>query len=424
MAELEATSAGTGVGTGQGGVARRAGLLSLPVVVAALGYFVDIYDLLLFGIIRKPSLAALGVPPGQVLDVGAHLLNMQMYGMLVGGILWGVLGDRRGRLSVLFGSIILYSLANIANGFVQDVDQYAWMRLFAGVGLAGELGAGITLVSESIDRERRGLATTIVAGVGICGALVAVAVSKVATWKVAFFIGGGLGLALLALRIGVLESGMFKRIAQEKVSRGNFLALFTSGPRLRRYLAVILCGVPIWYFVGVVVIFSPELGAALGMAHPPVAANAIFWSYLGLALGDFGSGWTSQWLRSRKRALRLFILGEALAVAVLFLVGTRSATLYYACCVLGGFAAGYWAVFVTVGAEQFGTNLRATAATTVPNFVRGMVPLLTTSFTYLGHKAGLPVSAMVVGGVTVAIAFLATFGLEETFGKDLDYVEE
>jgi putative MFS transporter len=420
MAELEASSAGSG----QGGMARSVGLLSLPVIVAALGYFVDIYDLLLFGIIRKPSLAALGVPAGQVLDVGAHLLNMQMIGMLMGGILWGVLGDRRGRLSVLFGSIILYSLANIANGLVQTVDQYAWMRLFAGVGLAGELGAGITLVSESIDKERRGLATTIVAGVGICGALVAVAVSKLATWKVAFFIGGGLGLALLALRIGVLESGMFERLARKKVSRGNFFALFTSGRRLKRYLSVILCGVPIWYLIGVVVIFSPELGAALGMKPAPVAANAIFWSYFGLVLGDFGSGWISQWLRSRKRALRVFIAAEALTVAVLFAVGVRSASLYYACCVLAGFAAGYWAVFVTVAAEQFGTNLRATAATTVPNFVRGMVPLMTTSFTALGHRVGLPLSAMVVGGVTMAIAFVATFGLEETFGKDLDYVEE
>ena len=416
MAELTATS------DGASGTSSR--LLSLAVVVAALGYLVDIYDLILFSVIRVPSLKAIGVPAGQMLETSTHILNMQMYGMLLGGILWGVLGDRRGRLSVLFASIILYSLANIANGFVHTVEQYGWLRIVAGIGLAGELGAGITLVSESIDKKWRGYATTIVAGVGVCGALIAVGVSRLADWRTAYFIGGGLGLALLALRVGVLESGMFKRTALQSVTRGNFFALLTNPRRLRRYLSVILTGVPIWFFIGILLTFSSDLGTALKMEPAPTGANSVFWGYFGLALGDFGAGWLSQKLGSRKRTLRIFIAGVAVTVPLMFVFGTRSTTWFYVFCVICGFAAGYWAVFVTVAAEQFGTNLRATATTTVPNFVRGLVPLLTLSFKNLAHPYGLPTSAMIVGAVAIVVAFLATFGLEETFGKDLDYVED
>jgi MFS family permease len=398
-------------------------VLNLVVVVAALGYMVDIYDLILFLIIRVPSLRGIGVPEGRMLEVGAHLVNMQMLGMLTGGLLWGILGDLRGRLSVLFGSIILYSLANIANGFVQTIDQYAVLRFVAGVGLAGELGAGITLVSESVHRGVRGKSTAIVAGVGISGAILAVFVSKLVPWHVAYFIGGGLGLALLALRIGVYESGMFKKAVTEGVSRGNFFQLFTDPRRALRYVCVILAGVPIWFFVGILLAFSPELGAAMGMAVKPKAGDAVLWGYVGLTIGDFASGWISQWLGSRKRALVLFIVATAVGFVLYFTVAPRSPFAFYACCALGGLATGYWAVFVTIAAEQFGTNLRATATTTVPNFVRGLVPLLTISFRALAPKVGLAQSAMIVGAVTVTVAFLAVLGLDETFGKDLDFVE-
>ena len=153
------------------GATRRA--VSLAVLVAALGYFVDIYDLILFGAVRGPSLQALGFSPADVQDKGILLLQLQMGGMLVGGILWGIIGDRRGRLSVLFGSIILYSIANLVNGTVDTLTGYAICRVIAGIGLAGELGAGITLVSELMDKERRGLGTTIVAATGILGGVVA-----------------------------------------------------------------------------------------------------------------------------------------------------------------------------------------------------------------------------------------------------------
>jgi MFS family permease len=278
--------------------------VALAVVVAALGYFVDIYDLILFGVVRKPSLAALGVAPADMQAVGERLLNYQMIGMLLGGVVWGVLGDKRGRLSVLFGSIITYSLANIANGFVGDVDTYAWLRLIAGVGLAGELGAGITLVSELVPARSRGWATTIVATVGIAGGVVATLVGDAVHWRTAYYIGGGLGLALLALRLGVRESAMFAAVrGATHVGRGRILALVRTPARLRRYLTVILIGVPIWYVVGILVFFSAEIGGALGVTPAPRPAEALRYCYAGLAVGDLASGALSQVWRSRRKAI-------------------------------------------------------------------------------------------------------------------------
>ena len=397
----------------------------LAVVVAALGYLVDIYDLILFSVVRIPSLRAIGVGPESIDLVGQKLLNWQMTGMLVGGVLWGILGDKRGRLSVLFGSILLYSIANIANGFVSDVDTYAWLRFIAGVGLAGELGAGITLVTELLDARTRGWATTLVAGVGICGAMLAVGVSKIAEWNVAYWIGGGLGLGLLVLRVGVLESGMFARLRERaEVSRGNFLALFASASRVRRYLGIVLVGVPIWYAIGILVSFCNAIGAAMGMTEIPEPPIAVFFAYLGLAIGDFASGWLSQLAQSRRRALLTFVVINAVAVVYYFTIGRLSTTLFYAGCLLLGIANGYWAVFVTVAAEQFGTNLRATAATTAPNFVRGsLVPV---SLAYLALDAALdnkPLAAAIVGAIVITASAIALLGIEETYGKDLDFVE-
>jgi MFS family permease len=403
---------------------RAARAARLAVLVAALGYFVDIYDLILFAIVRKKSLEGIGLPPDQVLDKGVLLINMQMGGMLIGGIAWGILGDKRGRLSVLFGSIVLYSIANIANSFVTSVPQYALARFVAGVGLAGELGAGITLVSESLEKETRGYGTTIVATLGITGAVVGALVAGLVTWRTSYVIGGCLGLALLVLRVGVYESGMFEKIrASSDVSRGNFFLLFSNARRAARYVGVILVGVPIWYAVGILVTFSPEIGAALGMKPAPEAAKAVLWCYVGLALGDFGSGALSQLARSRKRVLLGFLLLTCVAIAAYFSVGTRSLVSFYAVCAVLGFATGYWAVFVTVASEQFGTNVRATATTTAPNFVRGAVVPLTTLFAALKPRLGVPWAAAAVGIGTMIIALVALRALDETYGKDLEYLE-
>ncbi len=397
----------------------------LAVVVAALGYFVDIYDLILFGVVRKPSLAALGVPVAEMQVVGERLLNYQMFGMLVGGVVWGVLGDKRGRLSVLFGSIITYSLANIANGFVEDVDTYAWLRLIAGIGLAGELGAGITLVSELVPTRSRGWATTIVATVGIAGGVVATLVGDAVPWRTAYFIGGGMGLALLGLRLGVRESAMFAAVrGAGGVARGRIVALITSPARLRRYLAVVLVGVPIWYVVGILVFFSAEIGGALGVTPAPRPAEALRYCYVGLALGDLASGALSQLLRSRRRAIGAFLALTTAGTIGYFTVGASSPTAFLACCAVIGLGAGYWAVFVTSAAEQFGTNLRATVSTTAPNVVRGaLVPM---TFAYREARAawGIVPGAIAVGVGVLALAVVALALLDETHGRDLDFVDD
>ena len=404
---------------------------TLAVIVAALGYFVDIYDLILFGTVRKPSLIELGYTSSEGLtNQGLFLFNMQMGGLIVGGILWGTLGDKRGRLSVLFGSIITYSLANLANSAVTSIEQYAVCRAIAGIGLAGELGAGITLVSELMDKRRRGIATAIVAGVGICGGVAAgivgggiPAIWEGAYWRTAYFVGGCMGLALLALRIGVVESGMFHATAKTTAIRGNFLSLFSSGKRAARYLGLIAVGVPVWYVIGILVTFSDRVGGALGLHPEPRPATALMFCYAGCAAGDVLSGLLSQWLGSRRRAIAIFLALATAAVIAYFTIGGTSSTTFYAMCTILGATSGYWAVFVTTAAEQFGTNLRATVATTTPNFVRGSAVLLALGFQELQRPLGVVGAAAAVGVFAIGVAVVGLIYLRETFGVDLDFVE-
>ena len=405
-----------------------AGLFSAIVIVASLGYFVDIYDLVLFSIVRVKSLNGIGITEAaEVTNQGLYLLNMQMGGMLLGGILWGILGDKRGRLSVLFGSILLYSLANIANGFVQNIDQYGWMRLIAGIGLAGELGAGITLVSETLPKEKRGYGTMIIATVGVSGAMVAYWVGETFGWRNAYFIGGGLGLALLLLRAGVFESGMFEETKKSDVKRGNFLSLFTNSARLSKYIRCLLVGVPFWFLAGILITLAPEFGKVFKLQGPVTGGLSIFWCYFGLTLGDFTSGGLSQLFKSRMRTLQVFILASAVAVSY-YLFGLHGAntTMFYTACFFVGYAGGFWALFVTVSAEEFGTNIRSTVATTAPNFARGALVLITIVFKFLKGKPslGLVGAAAIIGAVLLVLAFISASTLPETYGKDLDYVEE
>ena len=395
----------------------------LAVLVAALGYFVDIYDLLLFSIVRVSSLKSLGVSETELLNKGVLLINCQMAGLLIGGVLWGILGDKKGRLSVLFGSIFLYSIANLCNGWVQTVDQYAVLRFIAGIGLAGELGAGITLVSELMPRQTRGYGTTIVAAFGLLGAVAAALIGDSFEWRVAYFIGGGMGLCLLALRLGLSESRIFSRMKEKNIQTGNFLGLLKS-KNIIKYLSIILIGVPIWFTIGILITFSPEFGRAFHMSVIPSASKAVMFSYLALSLGDLSSGLISQWVQSRKKVILGFILLLLVAIILYFLIAGQSLVIYYSLCGLLGFACGYWALFVTMASEQFGTNIRATVTTTAPNFVRGSVIPLTLSFQFLNPLIGLQISAMVVGGVFLLLALFALSRLEETFSRDLNFHEE
>lgn len=406
-------------------------VLNMAVIIAALGYFVDIYDLLLFGIVRVPSLQALGYSGDDLLNKGAFLLNWQMGGMLVGGILWGIIGDKRGRLSVLFGSIFLYSAANILNGTVNNLEMYAFYRFIAGVGLAGELGAGITLVSEVMTKEKRGYGTTIVAAFGIFGAVAGGIVAKLFDWRTAYYIGGALGIALLILRISAYESGMFHQLKNENVSRGDFFSLFTDRKRFSKYLKCILIGVPIWYVIGILITFGPEYAQKLGIAIDAATGktmitggNTIMYHYAGAATGALLCGLLSQYLQQRKKALFYFLIADTVFVFIyVFLKGASEAT-FYIVAFLFGIANGYWSVFMTVASEQFGTNIRATVTTTTPNFVRGSVVPMTSLFLLIKSSTGnIVTAALAVGILVLVIAFVALARTEETFGKDLDYTE-
>ncbi|HEX2787034.1 MAG TPA: MFS transporter [Ignavibacteria bacterium] len=393
------------------------------VLVSALGYFVDIYDLVLFGIVRVASLKALGLTDAEVTSTGIMLLNMQMGGMLVGGILWGILGDKKGRVSILFGSIILYSVMNVINGFVTDIPQYAIIRFLAGIGLAGELGAGITLVSETMSKEKRGYGNMIVAGVGVLGAVVAALVGDLTDWRNAYFIGGGMGFLILLLRVGVYESGMYTSIKHTNIPKGAFLKLFTNKKMFFKFLNCILLGLPLWFAVGVLVTFSPEFGKAFGFTTPVKAGLSIMFAYIGISAGDFLSGWISQILKSRKKVIHIFVSGVTVMLFVFLFFNKFGTTGMYVYCGLIGFACGYWVIMLSNASEQFGTNMRATVTTSVPNFIRGSVILSTLSFQFLNPITGIVYSALIVGLTTIIIAFIATSRLEETFGKDLGYVE-
>lgn len=403
---------------------KEVGVFSFPVIVAALGYFVDIYDLLLFSIIRIPSLRSLGLNDTQIAKQGLLIINIQMIGLLVGGIIWGILGDKKGRLKVLYASIILYSIGNIANGFVQTVGQYAIIRFITGIGLAGELGAGITLVTELLPKEKRGIGTSMVAGIGLTGAVVAFFLKEEFDWRTCYFIGGGLGFALLLLRVGVLESGMFKSIEKSNVSKGNFFLLFSSGRRLRKYLSSILIGLPTWYVIGILITFSKEFGTNMNVKGTIDPGKAIMFSYAAISIGDILAGFVSHWLRSRKKALYVYYVITAASVLWFFNLQGANVSELYVVSALMGFGTGFWAIFVTMAAEQFGTNIRATAATTVPNMVRGSLTLVSLLFTQLQTSTGDYVKAGWITGIVVLLIGITSVILsEETYHKDLDYLE-
>ncbi|PHM18586.1 MAG: MFS transporter [Sulfuricurvum sp. PD_MW2] len=398
-------------------------VLTLPVIVIAMGYFVDIYDLILFGVVRVSSLTELGLDKDGITLWGSYILNAQMAGMLIGGILWGILGDKKGRLSVLFASIILYSVANLLNAFVTNVEQYALLRFIAGIGLAGELGAGVTLVAEILPKELRGYGVMSIAAFGVLGVVAANIVAEHFAWRNAYIFGGVLGFLLLVLRFRVRESAMFEHHASGDVKRGQFFALFTHKKLFGKYIKAIVIGMPLWYVVGILVMFSPEFAKALAIEGEVKAGQALMYTYIGLSIGDLASGYLSQRLRSRKQAYTIFMALSVASVLYYFTLSGASAQAFYFGVFLLGVFCGYWALFITMAAEQFGTNIRATVATTVPNFVRGSVVPITSSFMLLKESMGVLGSAATVGVVVFTIALVALYFTRETFHEDLDYIE-
>ncbi len=406
------------------------------IIVSALGYFVDIYDLILFGVIRVQSLESLGYKGADNTILGEWLISIQMFGMLLGGILWGVLGDKKGRLSVLFGSILMYSVANFVNGFINSIESYAFWRFIAGIGLAGELGAGITLVSELMPKEIRGYGSTIIAAFGLLGGITAGLIGNYEwnignfeNWRLAYVIGGIMGLSLLILRIGVHESGIFEKSKEiENLKKGDFLSLFTDKEKFKKYLQCITIGIPTWVAVGILILFAPEFAKVLNVEVPEgekvKAGTAVMMAYAGLTVGDIFSGVISQILKSRKKAVALFIILTVLFSALYLFSPHVTLQTFYIFCFLIGFGAGFWAVFVTVASENFGTNIRATATTTIPNFVRGSVTLILPIYNFFSYITGnILYGALIVTLIFAGIALLSLTQMKETFHNDLDFVE-
>ncbi len=406
---------------------KQIGLLSLPVFVAALGYFVDVYDLLLFTIVRQTSVMSIGSTAETIIVDSAHIINWQMSGLLIGGILWGVLGDKKGRLKVLFGSILLYSVANILTSFVQNVDQYAYCRFIGGIGLAGELGAGITLVSEMLPKNKRGIGTSMVAGIGLSGAVFAYFTFKYTDdWRLCYQIGGVLGFFLLILRVKVAESFMFESAKLSQIDKGNFLMFFKNKKRFVKYITAILIGLPTWFVIGVLINYSNKFAATLYGINLIDSGRSIMLAYIGIATGDLLIGYVSQYFKSRKKALMLFYIFSIIGMVLFFSPFNNNDSRMYLICALLGFSTGYWAIFNQMAAEQFGTNLRATAATTIPNMVRGALPLINFLFLdILQKKLGWDIvqSGIFTGAVVMMITLIAYFYTEETYHKDLDYME-
>jgi MFS family permease len=403
-------------------------IFSLPVIVGALGFFVDIYDLLLFNIVRKSSFRDLGVPEDAMKDIGESIISWQMFGLTIGGILWGIMGDKKGRKSVLFGSILLYSLATIGNGFVQTVEQYTWLRFIAGLGLAGELGASITLTSELLPKEKRGIAAALIATSGVMGTITAYFVHNLSgeNWRLCYFIGGGMGIALLFLRVGVLDSKLYDVTKNAQVKMGNFLMILNNQERFWRYMRCIFIGLPVWFVIGVMISFSDEFAKRFGIEDFD-QPKALMLQYVALAFGDMGAGFLSNYLRSRKKTLLIYY-GILSFFMILFfaLKGGGSAFNMYAICMGLGFGSGISVVYITMSAEQFGTNLRATAAISIPNLVRGFLPLILVIFQYLRSDQMLNnyvTAAWVTGLFIVALGLWSVIKTKETFEKDLDYLE-
>ncbi|HAP01738.1 MAG TPA: MFS transporter [Bacteroidetes bacterium] len=397
-------------------------IFNIAVIVAALGYFVDIYDLILYILVRNPSLKDIGVPAEQMKQIGIHLFNYQMVGMLCGGIVWGILGDKKGRMTALFLTILIYSLANIANGFVQTVEQYQWLRFIAGFGLAGELGLGITLVTETMSKETRGYGTMIVAGVGLCGTVLAYLISEWG-WRETYWLGGILGLMLLVLRIYIHESGMYHSVKEQNVSRGNFLGVFTKGKQAYKFFLCILVGLPVWFVIGILISYASEFATYMNVQGTIAPSKAVLIHYVGAAIGSIVTGMLGQILHSRKKSLNISLITLLLFTVGYFYCFNASASVFYLFIFLMGISQGYWGVFVTVASEQFGTNIRSTITTTVPNFVRGAAAIMTTMWQSMSASSNIMQSAIIIGGVVILLSFLATYLIEETFGKELNYVE-
>jgi MFS family permease len=400
--------------------------VALGIIVSALGFFVDLYDIMALAAIGENSLKDIGVSENAIKGNLNYLQSMQMFGMLIGGFLWGIVGDKYGRLKVLFGSIILYSAFTLLNAFVTNTGQYVACRFLAGLGLAGELGAGITLVSEQMKKEKRGLGPAIIAGFGVLGAIVAVIVGKNYDWKTVYIVGGVLGFLLLILRFGVVESGLFKMAKLAKASKGNFLIILRNKNYLKKFICILLVGIPGWFVNGVMMQFSNYISKSMGMDPIPDKGKVIIFFFVALSLGDVLGGLVSQWLKSRKKSIYIFLFAHLLMLLLFFTVARTSVQLYYAIFAGLGLTVGFVIQLFTLAAENFGTNIRTLVTSSGLNLVRGWVIPLGALFAWMNGPLHIIEwkSVAIIAFSVALVSLLALTQLDETFHNDLEFVNE
>ena len=394
----------------------------LTVLVVALGYFIDAYDLLIFSAVRKVSLMDLGVAETDTLNIGISLLNFQLIGLMIGGVLWGILADKFGRKTILFSSILIYSISNIANSYISSVDMYYWLRFIAGIGLAGELGVGISLITENIAKERRTVSTTVVSFFGMLGAATGGWLGSVFHWQTCFLIGGFAGFLLLLLRLNVEESHMYLGIKDSKVKKGNILLILKNPKSLITYFFCTLAGSSSFLFIGMFIQSTPEFGKIFNISV--TAGVALVWYYVGASISEVIAGILSKLLKERKAPIYIFYAISLLAIVIFCVHTPSSPRIYYIHCSLLGFGLGWWSMLITLSAELFGVNTRATAATSIPTFARAWNIPFTSVFKNNIPKLGILNSAFAVGVIVIALAIISATTIKETFENEANFIEE
>lgn len=396
-------------------------IMNATVLVTALGYLVDVYDMIIFYVLRRTSLMDLGIEGEALTDIGMTMINMQMIGLILGGIFFGILGDKIGRKKCLLGSILVYSLATLACAFVQNVDHYTWLRFIAGFGLAGEVGIGVALITEAMGQKKRGMGVTLFAFIGIGGAVIAGIAAELMDWRTCYIVGGVAGLLLLLTRVLLMESGLFETTKASGIERGNFLRLIKEPKLGLRYLCCILIGMPIMFVIGVPWALGPEIGEAMGMLFAVKASLTMGIGYAGMMVGDVVAGLISQKLGSRRKTVFIFIIIASISIGAFLMQRELSLFDYYVFCAWLGFTIGYWVNLITIAAEQFGTNLRATVAASVPNLARATLVPMNLLLGWLKPEHGILTSAGIVAVLAVVIALLALTQIRETFHEDMNY---
>lgn len=407
--------------------------IALLILVASLGYFVDAYDLIIASVVRSSAIVELGLA-----QVGTpeHTKYAQLFeyvqsaGILLGGIIFGVYSDKKGRKKALYYSIAIYSIANILNGllsasvpFVGTV--YCILRFICGFALAAELSIGIVMISETMKAKHRGYGTMIVVSFGILGAVLAAVLFEFIGihWQTLYLIGGIAGVLLLIFRFSVKETNPFLDLENQESERGSWVMIFKNRRLLKILFNAILLGFPIYFFISIPIKFATDYGKELGLTIKGTIPIIVF--YIAMSVSDIIANYLCQLFENRKKVLYFYLGLCTISVFLLhFYPPTTPEQYFYLFSPLMGFASGYWALLITFTNEQIGTNIRSTYTTAVPNVVRSLFIPIQLLLTVLQPTFGTSTSVFYIGVLAVILALLGLYSLKETWGKNLKFIDE